>query len=61
MGRRRITEPARAKYKVIAKVAPAGQGAAGGTVKVASAGGAAPPERPGISRSFNDQDGKPRN
>ncbi len=49
MGRRRITEPARAKYRVIVKVAPAGRGAAGGTVKVASAGGAAPPERPGIS------------
>ena len=49
MDRRRITAPACAKYKVIAKAAPAGRGASGGTVKVASTGGAGLPERPEIS------------
>ena len=43
MGSRRITGPACAKYRVIANVAPAGRGAPGGTVRVASAGGAGPP------------------
>ena len=48
MGRRRITGPACAKYSVIASVASPGR-AASGMVRVASAGGAGPPDRPGIS------------
>ena len=45
----RVTEPACAKYKVTAKIPLAGGAAAGCTVKVASAGGDGPPERPGTS------------
>ena len=48
-GRRIRTEPAWAKYKVMARVAPGGREEPGATVRVAVAGGDEPPDRPGTS------------